>query len=68
MAEFDDRTREMVLKRLSRFPANIKINIGGDGDFTRDQLMQEVRDHSKIGDYAIEMQLAFIRKMAKATQ
>ena len=57
--------KKLVKERLAAMPPDVSFSIGDFGDFTRDQLIDEVDKYSEVGKEAIEMQLNFIRKMPK---
>jgi len=57
--------KNLVKKRLAAMPPDVSFSIGEFGDFTRDQLIDEVDKYSEVGRETIEMQLDFIRKMPK---
>lgn len=59
----DEDIKNIVKKRLSAMPPDVSFSIGGYGDFTRDELINEVDKGSEIGKDIVEMQLNFIRKM-----
>lgn len=61
---YDKSVKDLVKLRLMSTPSNIKISIGGFGEFTRDQLIEEVEKGTDAGNAAIRMELLFIRKMA----
>ena len=56
--------KELVKLRLMSTPSNIRISIGGFGEFTRDQLIEHVEKGTPAGNAAIRMELLFIQKMA----
>ncbi len=58
-----DDVKELVKLRLMSTPSNIKVSIGNYGEFSRDQLIEEVEKETPVGEAAIEMELLFIRKM-----
>ncbi len=59
--------KKLVKERLSAMPPNVSFSIGNFGDFTRDQLIEEVEKDSEVGRIAIKMQIDFIKKIAKLT-
>lgn len=63
MAEYDEDIKKIVKKRLAAMPPDISFSIGKFGDFSRDELIQEVEKGGEIGEETIEMQLDFIKKM-----
>lgn len=60
---YDKDVKELVKLRLMSTPSNIKISIGSFGEFTRDQLIEQVEKGTPIGNAAIRMELLFIKKM-----
>ena len=50
---------------LRAMPPDVSFSVGNFGDYTRNQLIEEVDKGTEIGKAAIEMQLAFIRKMPR---
>ena len=61
--EYDEDIKLLVKKRLLAMPPDISFSIGEFGDFTRDELIEEVEKESELGKEIIEMQINFIRKM-----
>ncbi len=65
MVDYDEDIKNLVKKRLAAMPPDISFSVGDYGDFTRDQLIEEVEKSSEIGKEMVEMQVNFIRKMPK---
>ncbi len=61
--EDKDYLKKLVKERLLALPPDVSFSVGQFGDYTRDELIEEVEKGSEIGKAAIEMQLTFIRKM-----
>ena len=57
--------KKLVKERLSSMPPDVSFSIGDFGDFTRDQLIEEVEGYTEVGREAIDMQINFIKKMPK---
>ena len=57
--------KNLVKERLASMPPDVSFSIGDFGDFTRDQLIDEVDKYSDVGKETINMQLNFIKKMPK---
>ena len=57
--------KTLVKERLRAMPPDVSFSVGGFGDYTRNQLIDEVDKGSEVGKAAIDMQLTFIRKMPK---
>jgi len=60
---YDVNIKNLIKKRLAAMPPDISFFVGDFGDFSRDQLINEIDENSEIGEEIIEMQLNFIRKM-----
>lgn len=52
---------KIVLERLRIMPRTIKLNIGMYGSFTKEELIKEISDKTKIGDMVIQMQMSYLR-------
>ena len=63
--EYEEYLKKLVKERLSAMPPEVSFSIGGFGDYTRDQLIDEVEKGTEVGKETIEMQLTFIRKMSQ---
>lgn len=61
--EYDEDLKILVKKRLQAMPPEISFSVGKFGDFSRDELIQEVEKESEVGKDIMEMQLNFIRTM-----
>lgn len=57
--------KKLVKERLLSLPPEVSFSIGDYGNFTRNELINEVEQYSKVGKAAIEMQINFIKKMPK---
>ena len=62
---YGEYLKKLVKERLSAMPPDVSFSIGNFGDFTRDELIQEVEQETDVGKETIEMQLNFIRKMSE---
>ena len=58
-----DYLKLLVKERLASMPPDVSFSIGEYGDFTRDELIDEVDNYTEVGKETIQMQLDFIRKM-----
>ena len=57
--------KRLVKERLHAMPPDVSFSVGNFGDYTLNQLIDEVDKGTEVGKAAIEMQLTFIRKMPK---
>ena len=60
-----DYIKKLVKERLHAMPPDVSFSVGNFGDYTRNQLIEEVDKGTEVGKAAIEMQLTFIRKMPR---
>lgn len=65
MTKKDEYLKKLVIERLHAVPPNVSFSIGSYGEFTRDELIKEVEEDTKIGEETIRMQVNFIKKMPK---
>ena len=57
--------KRLVKERLYAMPPDVSFSVGHFGDYTRDELIEQVDKTTEVGKAAIEMQIDFIRKMPK---
>ena len=57
--------KKLVIARLKTIPPNISFSIGSHGDFTRDQIINEVARESDIGKEFTEMEIKLLLKSPK---
>lgn len=57
--------KELVITRLETLPTDKKISIGGFGEFTKDELINNVKEESEVGKKIIEIELEFLRAFKK---
>lgn len=57
--------KDIAIARFSVLPKNVSFSIGEYGDFTRDELIEEINKESEVGKAAVELQIQFIKKMPK---
>lgn len=66
MIEMDEKyLKKLVITRLNAIPPDVSFSIGEYGDFTRNQLIEEVEKDTKVGKATTEMELSFLRKLPK---
>lgn len=61
----DEDVKKLVIERIDRLPSNIKISIGNAGSFTKNELIENVKDETPIGNKIAEIQLTYIRSFTK---
>ena len=55
--------RELVISRLEQMPDNHRLHIGNKGKFNREQLIQEVKNETEIGNKIIAMELHYLKSL-----
>lgn len=63
----DEDIRELVKARLQNFPSGKKISIGGDGDFSKEDLIEAVDQQTDLGKKIINIQMEYIRAFKDGT-
>lgn len=61
----DEYVQKLVITRLQAMPPNVSFSIGSYGDFSREDLIREVKRGSEVGKAAVEMELQFLREMPR---
>lgn len=57
----DEDVRKLVMARLSVLSKDTMISLGSDGSFTREQLMESVKNGDMVGEKLAEIQLEWLR-------
>lgn len=57
----DEEIRQLVIARLRSLSSGRKISIGSKGEFSKEELIEKVKNKDKIGDKIIEIQLDYLR-------
>lgn len=52
---------ELVIARLQTLPDDVELSIGSEGDFTKDELIDHVRQGDDLGQKIIELEMSFLR-------
>ena len=60
-----EEIKKIVIARLEVLPENKKISIGNFGEFSKEELIENVNKNSEIGNKIIEIELEFLRAMKK---
>jgi len=61
----DQEVRDLVIARLHSMSGNRRISIGSEGDFSKDELLQNVKDASNVGNKIIQIQLNYLQSLKK---
>ena len=57
----DEDVRKLIMARLSVLSKDTMISLGSDGSFTREQLMESVKNGDMVGEKLAEIQLEWLR-------
>ena len=60
-----EEERKLVLARLINLPSNMKLSVGSNKPLSKDELIGSIRKGEPAGDKFVEMQLAYLRNIAK---
>jgi len=52
--------KKLVIARLKTIPPNISFSVGSYGDYTRDELIREVKDESPVGKEFTEIEIQML--------
>ncbi|GAA4461827.1 hypothetical protein GCM10023093_07280 [Nemorincola caseinilytica] len=63
METIDRDIIDLVIARLQYLPEDKDISIGAYGEFTKDDIIQHVRDADEIGKKMIEVEMNYLRLM-----
>lgn len=66
--DISDDIKELVIARLEVLPEDTGISVGSTGEFTRDELIQRVKQGDEIGQKIIEVQLNYLQSLKGLTQ
>ncbi len=54
---------DLVVARLQNLPSDKEISIGSAGEFTKDQLIEHVKEDDEIGKKMVTLEMDFLRSM-----
>ena len=54
---------ELVIARLQKLPSDKKISIGSSSEYTKDQLIEHVKETDEVGEKMVEIEMDFLRSM-----
>ena len=61
----DKEIKALVIERLKTLPSNIKVSIGNEGSFTKENLIAKVKKGDTTGRKFIEVELEYLRALKK---
>lgn len=61
--KIDEEFKKIVIARLEVFPSDKKISIGSVGEFTKEEMIENVERGTDVGEKIIEIQLNYLRSL-----
>ncbi len=55
--------KELVIFRLEMLPSNVKVSMGMDTDFSKEELIEHVKKEDEIGKKIVDVELEFMRAL-----
>lgn len=62
--DLQEYIKGLVIARINALSKDLEISVGG-GNVTREQILESVKEGNELGQEIIEMQLKFLRDVAK---
>jgi len=60
-----EELKQIVVARLKLIPDNVKISVGAEGEFTRDELIEKVERGDRVGKQVAQSQLEFLQALGR---
>lgn len=61
--EISKELKELVIARLNLIPNDVTISVGADGEFTRKELIERVKQEDTVGQEVVRSQLEFLKAL-----
>ena len=58
-----EAVKELVIARLDVLPSDRRISIGGEGEFTKTELIAHVKDNDAVGKTIVALELEFLKAL-----
>ena len=65
MTATNEDLKKLVIARIQTMPPTMKLSIGGNGSFSREELILHVSQDDDIGRKIVEMHLNYLRSLVK---
>lgn len=59
----DEEVKKIVIARLRSLPSEIKISLGFEKGFSKDELIKRVEKQDEVGEKIIQMQLEYLQSL-----
>ena len=66
-AQVEQEIRAIVIARLESLPDNLKLSLGSEGEFSKQQLIAHVHEGDAIGKKIVEVQMHFLRSLKQGS-
>ncbi|MBU3918912.1 hypothetical protein KKC63_03360 [Patescibacteria group bacterium] len=60
-SKIDGEFKKIVIATLEVFPSDKKISIGSVGEFTKEEMIENVENETDVGEKIVEIQLNYLR-------
>ena len=60
----DEDIRQLVIARLKAASSDFKVSIGGEGEFSQEDLIKNVEDGTDVGQKIVDIQMEYLRDLA----
>lgn len=60
-----EEEKKLVLARLQTMPSNMKLSLGSHGAVSKEELLDGIKKGSPLGDKFVQIQMAYLRNLAK---
>lgn len=67
-ASISQEIKDLVIARLEVLPEDTGISIGSAGEFTRDELIERVRQGDEIGQKIVQVELNYLKSLKNITK
>lgn len=65
MTVSSEEIKKLIIARLGTMPSTMKVSLGSAGVFDKEQLIEEVKKDSEIGEKIIEVHLSYLRSFSR---
>ena len=67
MSKTDKTIQDIVIERVLTMPDNVGISIGRDGDFSKREMIEHIKNGDDVGKKFIEIQLSYLQSLKDLT-
>ena len=60
----DEDIRQLVVARLKAASSDFKVSIGGEGEFSQEDLIKNVEEGTDVGQKIVDIQMEYLRDLA----